>query len=534
MSASASASSPGRAAPERRGLAITGLALGMLLSTLDQTIVATALPSIAKDLGSLSSSAWIVSAYLLTTTASAPLYGKLGDMFGRRRMVLIALTLFIGSSILCGLAPNMWSLITLRAIQGLGGGGLVGLGSAGIADLVPLHERGKALSYSGAVFAAGSIGGPLLGGLFTDYLDWRWVFYINVPIGLVSMLLVVRFFKKPHTVVRGALDVLGSVLLVGAVTCLMLVTVWAGRDYAWGSVQILGLVAAALVLLIGFVARERAAANPVLPLQLFKSRAFAVAVPASVVLGMLLLAAVVFLPQFFQAVRGMSASTSGLALTPLMLGVVVTMTVVGRRVTASGHYRPYPIIGAVLTIIGFAALTQLDGDTPEWLMILEMLVLGMGMGFAIQLLVLVMQNSAEMQYLGVASSAAMFFRSMGGAIGTAFFSTLLVRQLADEMSSAGTALPASPDDVARQAMVDGAVLPESVRALFSQAFAESIHIVYVWALPFAGLLLVLALALPTVPLWTVEFLKKFKEDHEAKVAAEAAAAAGEVQVSAAE
>lgn len=521
MSDATTTPSPGRTVRERRGLAITGLALGMLLSTLDQTIVATALPSIAKDLGSLSSSVWIVSAYLLTTTASAPLYGKLGDMFGRRRMVLIALTLFIGSSILCGLAPNMWSLIALRAIQGLGGGGLVGLGSAGIADLVPLHERGKALSYSGAVFAAGSIGGPLLGGLFTDYLDWRWVFYINVPIGLVALLLVVRFFRIPHTGVRGAVDVLGSLLLVGAVTCVMLETVWGGRDYAWGSGQSLGLLAGAAVLLVGFVLRERAATHPVLPLQLFRSRAFAVAVPASLVLGMMLLGAVVFLPQFFQAVRGMSASMSGLALTPLMLGVVVTMTVVGRRVSATGRYRPFPIIGSLLTIAGFAALTQLDGDTPDWVMVLEMLVLGMGMGFAIQLLVLIMQNSAEMQYLGVASSAAMFFRSMGGAIGTAFFSTILVRRLADEMSDSGVALPAPADDVARQAMADGAELPEAVRAMFSHAFAESIHIVYVWALPFAAVLLVLALALPTVPLWTVEFLRKFKEDHEAQLAAAA-------------
>ncbi|MGW5688970.1 MDR family MFS transporter [Nonomuraea sp. NPDC003754] len=502
----------------RNGFAMAGLALGMLLSTLDQTIVATALPAIAHDLGSLSASAWVVSAYLLTTTATAPLYGKLGDMYGRRRMALIAMSVFIVSSILAGLAPDMGTLIALRAVQGLGGGGLVGLGSAGIADLVPLHERGKALNYSGAVFAAGSIGGPLLGGLFTDYLDWRWVFYINVPIGLIALLLVARFFTVAHTPVRGRVDLLGAALLVGAVTCVMLVTVWGGRDHAWYSAQILGLLAAAVVLLVAFTAVQRRAANPVLPLGLFRARAFAVAVPASLVLGMLLLGAVVFLPQYFQAVRGMNASLSGLALTPLMLGVVVTMTAVGRRVSATGRYRAFPVAGAVLALAGFAALTQLDARTPAWLMALEMLVLGAGIGCAIQLLVLIMQNSAEPRSLGVASAAAMFFRSMGGALGTALFGTILVRRLTYELQQQAPALPGSAEEIARQAMSEGAALPPAVHTTVSQAVADSIHVVYLWALPFAGLFLILALALPSVPLWTVDFLRKVRQDHEAQLA----------------
>ncbi|MDF9817181.1 MDR family MFS transporter [Streptomyces sp. SPB162] len=505
----------------RTNLAIVGLAIGMLLSTLDQTIVATALPSVATDLGSLSSVTWVVSAYLLTTTASAPLYGKLSDIYGRRRMVLIALGIFITASALCGLAPSVGSLVALRVIQGLGGGGLLTLGSAAIAGLVPLHERGKALSYTGTVFAIGSVGGPLLGGVFTDYLNWRWVFYINIPIGLIGLLLIIRYFTAEHTPVRGAIDFLGSALLVSAVTCVMLVTVWGGRDYAWGSTQIIGLLAIGAVLIAVFVWWEHQAPNPVLPPHLFRAPAFRFAVPASLVLGMLLLGAVVFLPQFFQAVRGMSAATSGLALTPLMLGVCITMTLVGRRVTASGRYRPFPIIGASLTLVGFAALTQLDGSTPNWQMAVEMFVLGAGIGFQIQLLVLVMQNSAEPQDLGVASSTAMFCRSMGGAVGTALFSTILVRQLSDRLatSSAGALAPgASPDGLVRQAMTSNSSLPPAVRAAFSQAFADSIHVVFVWALPLAGLLLVLTILAPSVPLWTVEFLRKFKEDHEAKLA----------------
>jgi EmrB/QacA subfamily drug resistance transporter len=514
---------------ERRqtNLAIVGLAIGMLLSTLDQTIVATALPSMAGELGSLSSITWVVSAYLLTTTASAPLYGKLSDIYGRRRMVLIALSIFIVASILCGLAPNTGTLIALRVLQGLGGGGLLTLGSAGIAGLVPLHERGKALSYTGTVFAIGSVGGPLLGGFFTDYLDWRWVFYINVPLGLIAVLLVVAYFHAERIETSGGIDAPGAVLLVSAVTSAMLVTVWGGRDYAWTSPIIIALVLATAGLLAAFVWWEgKKATNPVLPLRLFKAPAFRFAVPASLLLGMLLLGAVVFLPQFFQATRNMSAATSGLALTPLMLGICITMTVVGRRVTATGRYRIFPILGATLTIAGFAALTAIDRHTSIWLMAVEMFVLGTGLGFQIQLLVLTMQNSAEPQDLGVASSTAMFCRSMGGAMGTALFSTVLVRQLSDRLADKappGTGSGASADQLVRQGLTSQSTLPPSVRQVFAQTFADSIHVVFIWALPLAGALLLLAVLAPAVPLWTVEFLRKFKEDHEAKLAAAAVA-----------
>jgi EmrB/QacA subfamily drug resistance transporter len=505
-------------------LAIGGLAIAMLLSSLDLTIVATALPSITGDLGGLNAMTWVVSAYLLTTAASTPLYGKLSDMFGRRTMVLIAVTSFIVFSALCGIARNMDQLIAFRALQGLGAGGLMSLGTAGIADLVPLHERGKSMAYSGAVFAVGSVGGPLLGGLFTEYLNWRWVFYINVPLGIAAAALIIVNFRVPHTVRRAAVDYLGSVLLVGGVTGVMLALEWGGRDYAWGSPQVVGLIVGGAALIALCLLWESRAKNPVLPLRLFAIRAINYGVGISILMGALLFGAVVFLPQFLQATRGMSAAGSGLALTPLMLGVVATMVVTGNRVTKTGVYRPYPIVGAALTLVGFIGLSQLDAGTPLWLLITEMAVIGLGIGCFIQIIVLVMQNSAQPQDLGVASSTAMFCRTLGGALGTAVFGTVLTHRLTSELVLPGGPSPSATtrDNFIRHALTGASGFPPAVRGAFTSAFARSVHLVYVVATPIAAALLVLTILQPAVSLWTMAFLKQAKAKYEAERARQSA------------
>jgi EmrB/QacA subfamily drug resistance transporter len=482
-------------------LALVGLALGMLLAVLDQTIVATALPSIAADLGHLDDASWVVSAYLLTTLLSAPLYGKLGDMYGRRPMFLTTVAIFLVGSAACGLARNMGQLVVLRAIQGLGGGGLMNLGTAAVADLIPPTERGRIQGYTGGVFAAGSIGGPLLGGLFSEYLGWHWIFYINVPVCVLSLALTGMTFRVPHTRRRGALDVTGALLLGIAVTCGLLVALWGGQRYPWRSGHILVPAAAAVALIAGFVWRERRAAEPILPPRLFANPVFRVAIPSSALLGVCLFGTVVFLPQFFETVRHSSPTGSGLFLVPTMLAAVFGGVLSGVLASETGRYRRYPIAGATLLMVGFGLLTQISTNTSVAWLVVDMVILGLGVGLQMQLMVFVVQNAVPHEDVGVATAATMFFRAIGAAVGTSLFTTILLRRLGAELAGSGTNPSAARvGELYRRLTEHSPALSGEARDRVVEAFADSIHVLFAWALPFGALLLALAIVLPAVPL----------------------------------
>lgn len=471
----------------------------MLLAVLDQTIVATALPAIARDLGNAGSVSWAVSAYLITTVASAPIHGKLGDLYGRRITFLVAVSLFVVASALAGAADSIGMLIAMRALQGLGGGGLMNLATAAIADLVPAAERGRIQGYTGSVFAVGSIGGPLLGGLFSEHISWRWIFYVNVPVGLACMALVYFTFRVPHQRgTRHRIDFLGSALLSATVTGTLLITVWGGVQYAWGSPQILALFVGVLVTLVLFILQERRAQDPVLPLGLFRDPVFRLAVPSSALLGITLFGTIVFVPQYFETVRGTSPTLAGLALVPTMAIAVVAGVLSAVRVSATGRYKVYPVVGSLLVLVGFGGLAQLDASTPLWLVIAELLLLGVGIGLHMQLMVFIVQNALPHAHVGTATAATMFFRALGGAVGTALFSTLFVRGLSDSLTGSGVSAGEAYNVIAHHA----GSLPTDTLPEVEAAFGESLQVVFAAATPFAAVMLLLACFIPSKPLRT--------------------------------
>lgn len=485
--------------PARTKAALIGLSLGMLLAVLDQTIVATALPAITRDLHSTSSVSWVVSAYLITTVASAPIHGKLGDLYGRRLTFLGAVALFVLTSALAGFANSIGMLIAMRALQGLAGGGLMNLATAAIADLVPASERGRIQGYTGSVFAVGSVGGPLLGGVFAEHLSWRWIFYVNVPVGLACLVLTYLTFKVPrprNTTHR--IDYLGSALLSAGVTCALLITVWGGTRYAWGSLQILTLAGGALLALVLFIVQEHRAEEPVLPPRLFHDPVFRLGVPSSALLGVSLFGTIIFVPQYFETVRGTNSTLAGLALVPTMAVAVVAGVVSAIRVSTTGRYKAFPVAGSLLILAGFAGLSQLDAGTPLWLVLVELVVLGIGVGLHMQLMVFIVQNAVPHADVGTATAATMFFRALGGAVGTALFSTLLVRGLADSLTASGTNVDA--DDAYNAITHHSGEISAAARPAVEAAFAHSIHGVFSAALPFAAVMLLLACFIPSVPL----------------------------------
>ncbi len=463
-------------AADRIGLTVAGLALIMVLPVLDQTIVATALPSIAADLGGLGQIAWVVNAYLLGVGLSAPLYGKMGDVYGRKPLLTAAVIVFVAASALAGASRSMGELIACRAVQGLGGGGLMNLTTAAVADLLPPAERGRVQGYTGAVFAAGSIGGPLLGGVFCGTIGWRWVFYINVPVALAGLAIVLRWFRVRSRRVRQPLDWAGGVLLAGAVTCALLVTDWGGITHPWGSPVIVSLIAASAAAAAAFVWRETRAASPVLPPALWRGKVFRVAIPSSFLLGAALFGTVVFLPQFFQVVQGRSATVSGALLTPAMLAAVVTGVYSATRMSATGRYRQYPVIGALLLIAGLLPLTSLSPAAPAWLILVAELALGLGVGFQMQLMVIIVQNAVPYRDVGTATAATLLFRSLGGAAGTAVFSTLMLRRFSARLA---VMLPGHAAGGLASRLYQGIVagiLPLSggARAIIVSAFGQSV------------------------------------------------------------
>ncbi len=485
-------------------MALSGLMLGMLLSALDQTIVSTALPTIVGDLGGLNHLSWVVTAYLLTSTAVTPLYGKISDLYGRKRLFQFAIVIFLIGSALAGLSQNMGELIAFRALQGIGGGGIFAMVLSIIGDIVPPRQRGKYQGYMGAVFASASVFGPLAGGFLTDQISWRWIFYVNLPIGIFALIVTSIVLKLPVNKLRHKVDFLGSGLVSAAVTTLLLVTVWGGQTYAWGSSTIIGLIVASVVLVCAFIWREAKAAEPILPLGLFQNRVFSVSSAVGFISGFALFGAVIYLPEYMQMVRGVSPTGSGLMLIPLTLGIVAGSVGSGQLITRMGKYRIFPIVGSAMLIGGFYLLSLFRTHTPYYVEGAYMLVTGVGLGLSMQVIVLATQNSVSMKEMGTATSAVTFFRTMGGAIGTSFFGNILINRLTHNMTVLLPNAGASVKGAASVAMsgTPAAIshLPAPVHAAIIESFVRSLHVVFLWAIPFAVISLALALILPERPL----------------------------------
>ncbi|HLI10611.1 MAG TPA: MDR family MFS transporter [Alphaproteobacteria bacterium] len=415
---------------------LSGIMLGMLLAGLDQTIVATALPTIARELQGIEHMSWVVSAYLLTSTASTPIYGKLSDLYGRKVMLQVALGIFLVASILCALAGTMTQLILFRALQGLGGGGLISMAHATIADVISPRDRGRYQGYFSAVFAATSVGGPVLGGFFADHLTWRWVFWINPPIGVAAILISNHAMRKlVARRVAGEIDYWGASLLVTAVTLLLLVTTWGGVTLPWSSPQILGLTLLGLAFTAAFLLRERVARDPILPLRLFLNRVFSVASIVSFLTSMAMFGGIVYLPLFLQLVAGDTASESGFLLIPFTGTTVVGAYIAGQLVSRTGRYKLYPCLGLVFATIAFVLLAFTGAATSEAVSAAYMALLGVGIGMVLPVMVVSIQNAVELRDLGTATGALNFFRSMGGSFGVALLGSVLLAQLSDRIAA---------------------------------------------------------------------------------------------------
>jgi EmrB/QacA subfamily drug resistance transporter len=491
-----------RAAQPRIWVVMSGLMLVMLLASLDQTIVSTALPTIVGDLGGLSHLSWVVTSYLLASTVSTPIYGKLGDMLGRKPVFLAAILIFLAGSMLAGLSQSMTELIGFRALQGIGAGGLMVGAQAIIADIVPPRERGRYMGLIGSVFAVASVAGPLLGGFLVDNLSWRWVFYVNMPVGALAVVIVVTRLHLHVPTVRHKIDVLGATLLGAGVTALTLLTTWGGNQYAWSSETIVLLGVAGAGLLGVFLWWETRAAEPILPLALFRSSVFNVASGIGFTVGMAMFGAIVFLPVFLQLVYGASPTSSGLRMLPLMAGLLVAAIVSGRAISRIGRYKAFPIAGTGVLVVGMFLLSLLRVGTAPWVASLYMLVVGVGIGLVMQVVVLVVQNDARPDQIGVATSTATFFRSVGGSFGVAIFGTIFATRLGDQLAKFPHSVTAKLGSGVHLSPEQARHLPPAVHADFLQAFAHSLHGVFLFGMLLAVVPFILSWLLKEVPLRT--------------------------------
>ncbi|MFD6661986.1 MDR family MFS transporter [Micromonospora chalcea] len=488
-------------------LLMFGLMTGMLLAALDQTIVGTALPTIVGELGGINHYSWVVTAYLLASTASTPLYGKMADLYGRRPVFLFSIGMFLLGSLLAGLSQNMTQLIVTRGVQGIGAGGLMTLAFTIISDVVSPRERGRYQGLFGAVFGVSSVAGPLVGGYFAE-TNWRWIFYINVPLAILAIVVcwhvmrLVPFERREHTV-----DWIGAALLVAGVSCLLLALSWGGAEYAWGSGVIVGLFAAGVVLGVLFVVQEARTREPILPLRLFRSATFALANAAGFVLGLVMFGSIIFIPLYLQIVKGASPTRSGLLMLPMMAGVIITSIVTGRAMSRIGRYKWFPVAGAAVLVVGMLLFQQLRVATSLWAAFGYMVVIGVGLGLCMQSLILAVQNAVSVRDLGAGTSSATFFRSLGGSFGVAILGAVLSSRLTSELAGRLPGALAQLPPEQRAAVSAGGnfsindpaailALPAPVRAAVQAAFVESLHLVFLTTGLIAIVAVLVTLAMP--------------------------------------
>ncbi|MFC7721949.1 MDR family MFS transporter [Nonomuraea recticatena] len=490
---------------------LPGLMAAMVLAMLDNMIVGTAMPRIVEELGGLTHLSWVVTAYVLGTTVSTPIWGKIGDLYGRKNIFMGSIVLFMLGSVLCGMAGSsmlggpedgMTQLIAFRALQGLGAGGLMVNAMAIIGDLVPPRERGQYQGVMAGVMSLAMIAGPLVGGFITDHLDWRWAFYVNLPVGAVALALLAVKLKLPKLRSQARIDWLGAALLSIGITALVLITTWGGNDYDWASPQILGLAALAVVSIAVFIPVERRAAEPIMPLQLFRNRNFTLISAVGFLLGFAMFGAINFLPLYQQTVQGATATNSGLLLLPMMAAAMVVSLFVGKAITKTGRYKLYPVLGGVIMAVGMFLLSLMGVQTPSWQTGVFIAVLGLGMGFLMQTTMLIAQNSVEQKDLGVASSASTFFRSIGGSFGVSLFGAIFNNQLLSGLTDRFGAR-AADEVVASGGRMDASSLGQltpQVRTGFLTALADAISGIFWWAILFAVVVPLLAAFIKEIPL----------------------------------
>jgi len=487
-------------------IVLAGVMAGMLLFALDQGIVGTALPRIVSELGGLDRLSWVVTAYLLTSTATTPLWGKISDLYGRRLIFQVAIVIFLLGSALSGLSQNMGQLIAFRALQGVGGGGLFAIALSIIGDVIPPRERGRYQGYFGAVFGVSSVAGPLLGGWLTDGPGWRWIFYINLPVGLAALVVTSAVLKMPVVRRQHKIDYLGAAAIVGAVTCLLLYLDWRGNAYGWTEGVAMVLLGGAVALAAGFVAIERRAAEPIIPLRLFRNRIFSVGNAFAFLAGIAMFGTIIFLPVYLQTVKGFSPTQSGLALLPAIVGIFSTSITSGQLISRTGRYKIYPVIGAVTMTVGLLALSRLDVDTPFWQLAIFEYLFGAGLGFTMQTIVTAVQNSVNRRDMGSATSSITFFRQMGGSIGAALFgavlSSRLAHYLAEQLARAGISPGAGGPNVDANNVQAIQHLAEPVRSVVLGAFTNALDDVFLVGVPFVAIAIVVALLLKEEPLRT--------------------------------
>jgi EmrB/QacA subfamily drug resistance transporter len=498
----------GTAAPAAGGqrqviVILIALMLGLLLAALDQTIVSTALPTIVGDLGGLTELSWVVTAYLLASTASTPLWGKLGDLFGRKNIYLLAICVFLAGSALCGLSQNMTELIAFRGLQGLGGGGLMVTAQAIIADVVSARERGRYQGFFGAVFGVTSVGGPLLGGFLTEHASWRWVFYVNLPVGVIALLVIIAVLPGAGATGRPRIDYLGTLTIAAAASGFVLLTTWGGTTYAWASPQIVGLAIGGALLTGLFLIAESRAPEPLIPLRLFRQPVFSVTSAIGFVVGFAMFGAITFLPLYLQVVQGVSPTLSGVRLLPMMVGLLSTSLVSGQLISRTGRYKLFPILGTGVMSVGLFLLSRMDPQTSTLLTSVFMFVLGFGLGMVMQVLVIAVQNAVDYRDLGVATSGATFFRSIGSSFGVAVFGAIFANQLTANLPRYLPLhqLPAGLNAAAlRSNPAALAKLPAAVHEGLLSAYSASISTIFLAAVPIGILAFVLTWFLPEAPL----------------------------------